>query len=325
LNQILSQDEVDALLKGLETGEVEGDREPAEREGDYQACDWNAQGRNLKGNLPLFGLVNSRIAQALRSTLSGSLRKLVDVDPGQLEIIKFEEFQRSLPVPTSLHLFRMTPLRGMGLMVIESRLVFNLVEAYFGGSGVGSTKVEGRDFTPIEKRIIDKVVSMAMTNMREAWEEVFPIKAEFVRSESNPLAINVVPPSEFLLCVKFEVELNKSAGSITICIPYSAIQPIREKLAGTYQVEEVETDRVWINAVMDHLQDTEVEMSVDLGKTFLSVRELLNMKEGDILVLQKAVQGRLTAKVEGIPKFEGFAGKSRSKKVFRVENMISNS
>jgi flagellar motor switch protein FliM len=325
LNQILSQDEVDALLKGLETGEVESDREPAEREADYQACDWNVQGRNLRGNLPLFGLVNSRIAQALRSTLSGSLRKLVDVDAGQLEIIKFEEFQRSLPVPTSLHLFRMTPLRGTGLMVIESRLVFNLVEAYFGGSGVGSTKVEGRDFTPIEKRIIDKVVAMAMTNMKEAWEEIFPVKAEFVRSESNPLAINVVPPSEFLLCVKFEVELNKSAGSITICIPYSSIQPIREKLAGTYQVEEGEVDRAWIRAVMDHLQDTEVEMSVDLGKTFLSVRELLNMKEGDILVLQNGVQGRLTAKVEGIPKFEGFAGKSRSKKVFRVENMISRS
>ena len=156
MNQILSQDEVDALLKGLDTGEVESDREPAEREGDYQTCDWNAQGRNLRGNLPLFGLVNSRMARALKSTLSGSLRKQVNVDPGQLEIIKFEEFQRSLPVPTSLHLFRMTPLRGMGLMVIESRLVFNLVEAYFGGSGVGSTKVEGRDFTTIEKRIIDK-------------------------------------------------------------------------------------------------------------------------------------------------------------------------
>jgi flagellar motor switch protein FliM len=325
LNQILSQDEVDALLKGLDTGEVESDREPVEREGDYQTCDWNAQGRNLRGNLPLFGLVNSRMARALKSTLSGSLRKLVDVDPGQLEIIKFEEFQRSLPVPTSLHLFRMTPLRGMGLMVIESRLVFNLVEAYFGGSGVGSTKVEGRDFTSIEKRIIEKVVAMAMTNMREAWEAVFPIKAEFVRSESNPLAINVVPPSEFLLCVKFEVALNESAGSITICIPYSSIQPIREKLTGNYQVEDGEADRAWIGAVMDHLQDTEVEMSVDLGKTFLSVRELLNMKAGDILVLQKGVQGRLTAKVEGIPKFEGFAGKSRSKKVFRVENMISNS
>ena len=119
--------------------------------------------------------------------------------------------------------------------------------------------------------------------------------------------------------------MNESAGSITICIPYSSIQPVREKLAGTYQVEDGEADRVWIGAVMDHLQDTEVEMSVDLGKTFLSVRELLNMKAGDILVLQKGVQGRLTAKVEGIPKFEGFAGKSRSKKVFRVENMISNS
>jgi flagellar motor switch protein FliM len=324
LNQILSQDEVDALLKGLETGDVESDRELAEREGDYQVCDWNAQGRNLRGSLPLFGLVNRRIAQALRSTLSGSLRKLVDVEPGQIEIIKFEEFQRSLSVPTSLHLFRMTPLRGMGLMVIESRLVFNLLEAYFGGSGVGSTKVEGRDFTPIEKRIIDKVVAMAMTNMREAWEEIFPIKTAFVRSESNPLAINVVAPSEFLLCAKFEVTLNKSAGSITICIPYSTIQPIREKLAGTYQMEDSEADRAWMSAVMDHLEGTEVEMSVDLGKTFLSVRELLNMKEGDILVLQNGAQGRLMAKVEGVPKFEGFAGKSKSKKVFRVASVISN-
>jgi flagellar motor switch protein FliM len=323
VSQILSQDEVDALLKGLDTGDVETDTDAFETEPEYQTYDWSTQGKNLKGNMPILGLVNGRYAQKLRHALSGSLRKIVNVEAGALEMIKFEEFQRSLPVPTSLHLFKMNPLRGMGMLVMESRLVFNLVEAYFGGSGTGSAKVEGRDFTAIEKKIIDKVVAIALATMKGAWEEVYQVKAEFVRSESNPLGVNALPPSEFLISVKFELELNKSAGSIMLCLPYSSLQPIRERLSGGYRNEEPDMDKAWVRNLHDQLQDTELELSADLGYTHLSVSDYLNMKVGDILVLENTIDDKLKVKVVGIPKFEGSAGRMGNRKVVRVESALS--
>ena len=325
MNQILSQDEVDALLKGLDKGEIETEQKGIESDLDYQLYDWNTQGRNLKGDMPLLGMINERFAVNLKNSLSASLRRLVEVDARNLELIKFEEFQRALPIPTSLHLFKMEPLKGTGMLVLESRLVFNLLEAYLGGSGTDSTKVEGRDFTAIEKKIIGKIVSIVLENMTQAWAETFPLKATFVRSETNALAVNVVHPTEFLVSVKMEVEFNKPIGHIIVCIPYASIQPIRERLSGGFQEEDEDVDRGWMERLQKELKSVPVMMSVDLGRTHLSVREFLNMKEGDILVLENDPRKDLTAKVEGQPKFAGIAGKYGNRKVFKVERILNPS
>ncbi|RLF54158.1 MAG: flagellar motor switch protein FliM, partial [Thermoplasmata archaeon] len=303
MNQILSQDEVDALLKGMDSGDVETESEALEAEEEYESYDWSNQGRNLKGNLPLFVLANQRYAHRLKNSLSNALGKLVDIDAGSLEMIKFEEFQRSLPLPTSIHLFKIEPLRGLGMLVIETRLVFSLIEAFFGGNGDGSAKVEGRDFTPIEQKIIEKVVNIALADMEKAWKDVYPLKTIFVRSETNPQGVNVMPPDEFLISVKFEVELKKAAGNITLCIPYASIQPIREKLAGGYQKDESEQDKKWVSLLRQRIYESKVDFSVDLGKSNLPVKDFLNMKEGDILVLNKSFQEKLLARVQGIPKY----------------------
>ncbi len=325
MNQILSQDEVDALLKGLDKGEIETDQKGLESDLDYEPYDWNTQGRNLKGDMPLLGMINEKLAVNLKNSLSTSLRRMVEVDAGNLELIKFEEFQRALPIPTSLHLFKMEPLKGTGMLVLESRLVFNLLEAYLGGSGTDSTKVEGRDFTPIEKKIIAKIVSIVLENMTNAWAETFPIKATFVRSETNALAVNVVHPTEFLVSVKMEVEFNKPIGHIIVCIPYASIQPIREKLSGGFQEEREDVDKQWLEKLTKELESVPVMMSVDLGRTHLSVREFLNMKEGDILVLENDIRSSLIAKVEGKPRYTGVAGKYGSRKVFKVQGIINGS
>jgi flagellar motor switch protein FliM len=322
VNQILSQDEVDALLKGLDSGEIETEKGTSAVEPECHPFDWATQGRHLKGNLPVLGMIYERFAQKFRHALSGYLRRMVEVAPGPIEMIKFEEFQRSLPVPTGFHQFKIDPLRGAGMLVIEGRLVFNLVEAFFGGLGTGSVKVEGRDFTPIEKKIIDKVVSTALTHIREAWEGVYPIRTQWVRSESNPQSVKAVQPSEYLLTVRFEITLNQSAGSVMICLPYASLQPIRDQLSGGTREEE-ETDTFWISTLEKQLQETEVELTVDLGCAPLSIQEFLNMKAGDILILDKNPRSPLTAKVEGIPRLEGHAGKFGNKRVFRVESAIA--
>ena len=323
MNKLLSQDEVDALLKGLDAGDIESEPEFDEPvEENVAVFDWTAQGRHIKSSLPLLEVVHSRFSQKFRKTLSSTLRKMVDVNPNPLGTIKFNEFQRSLPVPTSMHLFKIEPLRGTGILVMESRLVFSLIEAFFGGSGNGSIKIEGRDFTPIERKMIDKVVQMALANLMEAWEDVYPIKTEFIRSESNPLIINVFPGEELLISVKFELELNKPLGSITLCVPISSFQPIRHKLTGGYRDEDITVDPVWVSDLREQLCNTSIELSVLLGNTQLAVRDLVNLEEGDIIVLDNDFRKPLTATVEGLPKFEGYAGRFKKKKVFQVEQPI---
>jgi len=323
MNKLLSQDEVDSLLRGLDTGDIGGidEFELESDDTDLDSFDWATAGLNIRGNMPLLEVVNSRFSQKMRGSLSNSLRKMLDITPDPIETVKYSDFQRSLPVPTSMHLFKMEPLRGMGIIVVESRLVFSLVEAYFGGTGVGATKIEGREFTSIENRIIEKVVHMALNNLIEAWEDVHPIKTEFVRSESNPLVVNAIPGEELLISTKFEVELSKVLGNVIICFPYASYQPIRHKLAGDYRDEEEVTqlDRTWIEGLEYQLRGTEVTLNVDLGKTELSVSDFLNLREGDILILDKSYKKPLTGTVEEVKLFEGFAGRYKNKKVFKVE------
>jgi flagellar motor switch protein FliM len=321
MNKLLSQDEVDSLLKGLDTGDISTFSELEGSGEDLPLYDWATAGLNIRGNMPLLEVVNSRFSQKFRGTLSNALRKMIDVTPDPVATVKYRDFQKSLPVPTSMHLFKMEPLRGLGILVVESRLVFSLVEAFFGGSGSGSTKIEGREFTSIEKKIIEKVVQMALFNLVEAWEEINPIKTEFVRSESNPLIVNVVPGEELLISSKFEIEMNKVLGNIIICVPYTAYQPIRNKLAGHYRDETQVTqlDRIWIQGLQRKLMGTQVEMVVNLGRSALSVKDFMNLKEGDIIVLDNESRKPIIGQVEDIPLYEGFAGRYKNKKVFKVE------
>lgn len=323
MNKLLSQDEVDALLKGLDAGDIETEQEVDEpEEENFETFDWTTQAGRIKSSLPLLDVVHSRFCQKFRGSLSSALRKMVDVGPSPIGTIKFSEFQRSLPVPTSMHLFKLEPLRGTGILVIESRLVFSLIEAFFGGNGSGSTKIEGRDFTPIEKKMIEKVVQMALANLMEAWEDVYPLKTEFIRSESNPLVVNVVPGEELLISVQFEIEFNKPLGTITLCVPISSFQAIRQKLSGGYRGEDFKVDQVWMSHLREQMERTQVELTVELGQTRLAVRDLMNLKIGDIIILDKDFRKPLTAMIEGIPKFGGYAGRYKNKKVFRVEGPI---
>jgi flagellar motor switch protein FliM len=320
VNKLLSQDEVDALLKGLDTGDIDAEEDPDESAEELEALDWNRKSTNVNSSMPLLQVVGTRFTQKLKTDLSSSLRKLVDVSADPMETIKFSDFQRSLPIPTSMHFFTIEPLRGVGILIIESRLVFSLLETYFGGKGVGSTKMEGREFTTIENRIIKKIVQMALARLSESWEEVYPIKTEFIRSESNPLVVNVFHGEELLVNTRFEIEMNKPLGKITICMPVSTFQPIRHKLAGGYRVGDDRVDQVWVSKLQERIKETDVEMVVHLGSGKVSVKDLMNLHKGDIIMLEKNFREPLKASIEGIEKYEGFAARHRNRKVFRVES-----
>lgn len=325
MSKILTQDEVDALLKGMSGGEIETETDTVEDDSGVTVYDLTNQDRIIRGRMPTLEIINDRFARILRTTLSGLLRKVIDVSAFSIDMIKFGEFMRALPVPTSLHIFKVDPLRGHGIIVIETKLVFNLVDNFFGGSGRSFVKIEGRDFTAIENKLINKVILIALDDLEKAWNPVHPLKLLYVRSETNPQFASVVAPTEVVIVIKFEVELEQTVGTLIVCLPYSTIEPIRSKLYAGFQSDQLEVDHEWINRFIDQVRQASVNVTIELGQALMTGRDLLDLKKGDVIQLNQDVAEPLMAKVEGVPKFLGFAGVMRGNKAFQISGDISHS
>ncbi|GAB7022797.1 flagellar motor switch protein FliM [Salidesulfovibrio brasiliensis] len=317
MSKILEQDEVDALLRGLSGGDVETEAELPEDDSGVVSFDLANQDRIIRGRMPVLEIVNDRFARLCTNALANTMRKRVDINPISIDMSKFGDFMRSLPVPTSISIFKMDPLRGNALLVVDSRLVFALVENFFGGAG-SQPKVEGRDFTPIEQAIVEKVVMIALNNMEESWQPVHEVHIEMVRTEVNPQFAAIVPPSDVVIVITFEVELENAIGSLIVCLPYATMEPIRSKLHASFQSERLEVDHVWINRFKERLMETPVEMVVRLGRSTITGRQLLNLEIGDIMLLDTDEDNLLEAEVEGVKKFHGHPGRVKGNKAFRV-------
>ena len=319
MEKILSQDEVDALLKGLSDGEIEGTPETSAVPDNVRMFDLANQDRIVRGRMPTLDIINDRFAKIHRISLSGALRRMVDINVCQAEMIKFGEFIRTLPVPTSLHIIKMEPLRGHALFMIESRLIFNLVDCFFGGTGKGSYKIEGRDFTSIEYRVINKVVKQALGDLEQAWQPITNVSFVFVRSEVNPQFATIIPPTDVVIVVKFELEMDRMMGRMALVLPYSTIEPIRSKLYASFQSDQLEVDEQWIQRLKKLIYDVSVEVCVELGTTTLRGEELMNMELGDVIVLDNDAGKPVTIKVADVPKMRGMPGICHGKFAFQVE------
>jgi flagellar motor switch protein FliM len=323
MEKILSQDEVDALLRGLSNGEIESEKKGHEAHDGLQSYDLTSQDRIIRGRMPTLEIINDRFARLHRVSLSGSLRKVVDLTVTQTEMIKFGEFIRTLPVPTSLHVLKLEPLRGHALLVVESRLIFNLVDCFFGGTGRSNFKIEGRDFTSIEHRVIHKVVQSTLKDLDQAWRPVISINFQFVRSEVNPQFATIVPPTDVVIVIHFELELDRPIGKMILCLPYSTIEPIRSKLYASYQSDQLEIDFEWIERLKKRIKEVQVGILIELGKTTIKGRDLLSLDVGDIMMLDQDVTEPLTVKVGGVPKFKAFPGTYRGNRAFHVEEALT--
>ena len=323
MSEVLSQGEVDALLRGVGDGEIdtETDEAPEEVSG-IVPYDLTSQEKIIRGRLPTLDIINQMFSRLFRNTFSTMMRKSVDVSAVSTDTIKFGDFLRSLPVPSSLHIFRMEPLRGHGLIVVESKLVFAVVDTFFGGSGVKEAKITGRDFSAIEIRMTKSVVLSALEDLEKAWRPVHTVTTNFVRSEVNPQFAAIVPPTDIVLVILFEIEMENISGTLTICLPYAAIEPVIPKLKAQFQSEEMEVDQVWVRRLRTELLTTEVELITELGSTVITPEELMGFKVGDTLMLGNDVTDPLTLKVEQNPKFKGFPGVSRGNKAIQITEII---
>ncbi len=324
MSEILSQDEVDSLLDGLDSGEVEteADLEKSESPEEISAYDFTSQDKVVRARMPTFDVINERLSREVRATLSGLLQTNVDVSANPFDTLKFSEFVRSLPVPTSLHVFRMEPLRGQGLIVFESQLVYNLIDTFFGGEALGKARVEGREFTTIEEVMIQKAVVAVLKNIEVSWAPIEPVKTTLTRSEMNPQFTAIVLPTDLVIVTRFEIELEQAAGNLVVCYPYSMIEPMRNKLSSGVQVEIEEIDTNWRRTIKDVILNSEVYLKIQLGKTMITGERLLYMQEGDVIQLDNDAASPLSCYVDGLEKMKGHIGVQRGFQAFQIKDKI---
>ncbi|MCX7014520.1 MAG: flagellar motor switch protein FliM [Candidatus Sumerlaeota bacterium] len=316
--QILSQEEVDALLTGLTGGAIEAETDQPRSAEAVIPYDFTNQDRIVRGRMPTLEMIHDRFTRLFRTTISGSLRRAADVSIVNSEIVKFGDFIRGLPVPTSLHVFRMEPLKGFGVLVVEGKLVFALVECFFGGRGGSLFKLEGREFTPIEQKVIKRVVDLILEDYRVCWKPVHPVSVEFVRSEINPQFVNVVPPSDVVTTIECELELEEAAGRFIFCLPYSTLEPIRDQLRAGFQSENFEVDNAWMDRLRMRLREAPVDVRVQLGTASLRGRDLLRLQAGDVIPLNEDRSTPLKVFVEDMLKFRGKPGSHNGNRAVQI-------
>jgi flagellar motor switch protein FliM len=311
MGQILTQEEVDALLKGVVGGEVETETDlPPRDNSTFQRFDFAAQDKVVRGRMPSLDAIHDRFARFFRNTLSTMLRKMVDITPISLDTLKFGNFMRSLPVPSSIHIIKVDPLRGNALVIVETKLVFALIDSFFGGRGAGTMKVEGREFTPIEQRMLHKVVHAAIKELANSWLPVYGLEFTYVRAEMNPQFAGIIPNEDVIVVVQFDVEMDEMSGNIMVCIPYMLIEPFRDRLYATFHSEEkASVDRSWVDRLKGELMGVYVDVDVELGRIMITPRELSSLMAGNVLVLDKDVSDPLVVKVQNLPKFLARPGK----------------
>ncbi|MDT0618252.1 flagellar motor switch protein FliM [Salinisphaera sp. P385] len=317
--EILSQDEIDALLHGVDSGAVDTDPVPS-RPGEVQQFDLATQDRIVRGRLPTLEMINERFARAFRISLFNMLRRSPELNVVGVENQKYAEYLQTLYVPSNLNMVRVRPLRGTALIVFEPRLVFTLVDNFFGGDGRYQTKIEGREFTPTEMRVVRLLLDKAFTDLIEAWAPVMDIEFEHVQSEMNPHLATIVSPSEVVVVSRFHVELEGGGGQVHVTLPYAMLEPIRELLDAGIQSDRKERDEGWAAALREQIKDAEVDVSSVLLTKRMRLGELVRLKAGDILPID--LPPEVALQVEGIPTFRCQFGNSRGNNALQIKGVI---
>lgn len=317
-SDILNQDEIDALLHGVDSGAVKTEAPVAP--GEARNYDFSNQVRIVRGRMPTLEMINERFARLFRISLFNLLRRTPEVAVAPVKMLKFSEYVHSLHVPTNLNLIKILPLRGTGLIVLDPKLVFTTVDNFFGGNG-RYAKIEGREFTATEQRIIHMLLKHIFADLKEAWSHVQRLDVEYINSEINPHFANIVSPTEIVVITSFHVELDGGGGDVHITMPYAMIEPLRELLDAGVASDRVEHDERWVSALKEEMEDADVELSTLLGRARLTMRQLMDMKVGDVLPCD--FNGRATIMAEDVPIFRGKFGVSNGQQAVQIEDRIS--
>ncbi|MCP4912328.1 MAG: flagellar motor switch protein FliM [Oligoflexia bacterium] len=332
--QVLSQDEVDALLNAVNDGGADDILGDGDVGGDFdadddmdeniQTYDLTNQDRVIRGRMPILEIIYERFIRQFRVSLSNSLRKISTISMISTDLLKFGEFVNTLPIPSCMCIMRFNELRGPALLVFESKLAYAIIDSYFGGTDRPFTKIEGKEFTAIELSFMKKVMDMAIGDLEEAWSPVHRIDAQYLRTEINPQFVGVVPPSDVIIATTLEVEFESASGTIMIVVPYSTIEPIKQKLSSSYQTDNDIADSIWTQAMNEHILEATSTVVCKLGETQMTVGDLVTLEVGDIIPLEQEASGEVSLDVEGVEKMKCLIGVHKGNRAVQVTKDFSN-
>lgn len=319
MSDLLSQDEIDALLHGVDDVEEEGGGD-SEVDASALEYDFSSQDRIVRGRMPTLEIVNERFARHMRVSLFNMMRRSAEVSINGIQMIKFGEYIHTLFVPTSLNMVRFRPLKGTGLITMEARLVFILVDNFFGGDGRYHAKIEGREFTPTERRIIQMLLKLIFEDYKEAWAPVMDVSFEYLDSEVNPAMANIVSPTEVVVISSFHIELDGGGGDFHVSLPYSMLEPIRELLDAGVQSDKEDTDFRWSKALRDEIMDVKVNLSTHMLDVDIPLHEIMELRAGDIIPIE--MPEHITVLIEDLPTFRAKLGRSRENVALKITEKI---
>jgi flagellar motor switch protein FliM len=317
---ILSQDEVDALLRGV-SGDADDPMSDQDSADGVRPYDIGRQERIVRGRMPTLELINERFARLLRISLYSLLRRSPEISVGPVRVIKYSDFTRNLPVPTNLNLVHAKPLRGTALFVFDPSLVFQIIDCLFGGSGKIHTRVEGRDFTATELRIIQSVLRLAFADLEKSWQPVHPLTFEYVRSEMNTQFANIATPTEVVVVCTFSIDLGSGGGEFNVCMPYAMLEPLRDIIYSGMQADRSESDARWITMLTRQIQNAEVDLVANLGTATVTLRDLMQLEVGDVIGLN--MPESVVADVDGIPVLDCAYGVTDGKYALKVNRFVN--
>ncbi|MHA3738343.1 flagellar motor switch protein FliM [Pseudomonas sp. Eth.TT006] len=313
VQDLLSQDEIDALLHGVDDGLVQTDN--AAEPGSVKSYDLTSQDRIVRGRMPTLEMINERFARYTRISMFNMLRRSADVAVGGVQVMKFGEYVHSLYVPTSLNLVKIKPLRGTALFILDAKLVFKLVDNFFGGDG-RHAKIEGREFTPTELRVVRMVLEQAFVDLKEAWQAIMEVNFEYINSEVNPAMANIVGPSEAIVVSTFHIELDGGGGDLHVTMPYSMIEPVREMLDAGFQSDLDDQDERWVNALRQDVLDVDVPIGATVARRQLKLRDILHMQPGDVIPVE--LPEDMIMRANGVPAFKVKMGSHKGNLALQV-------
>jgi flagellar motor switch protein FliM len=315
----LSQEEVDALLEGV-TGESQKLVEDVPEEGEIRDYNISSQERIVRGRMPTMEIVNERFARNLRVGLFNLIRRSPEISVGTVKVQRYSAFLRELAVPTNFNIVAIRPLRGSGLIVCEPALVFGVIDTLYGGIGKFQTRIEGRDFSATEQRVINRLVGVVTDEYKKAWRGIYPLELDYQRSEMQPQFANIATPSEIVISTSFQLEIGEITGAIHFCMPYATLEPIRDVLYSTTQGDSIEVDKRWVNLLTQEIQAAQVTLVAELARADATVEQLLALKPGDFIELERETS--INAAIGGVPIFECHYGTHNAKYAIRVEKCL---
>lgn len=321
MNEHLSQDEIDTLLNGVDGGDIDTEPDRLAEDGELVTYDLGSQDRIIRGRMPTLDMVNERFTRYMRISMFNMLRHTTEVSVSGVKIVKFAEYVRGLFMPTNLNLININPLRGQGLFVMDPKLVFAAVDNFFGGDGRFHTRIEGREFTPTENRVIQLLLNLAFEDLKKAWEPIINLDFQFNSSEVNPQFANIVSPTEVVVVSTFTMELEGGGGEFHVVMPYAMLEPIRSLLDSGTQSDQVSVDDRWRNALKDEMKQAPLSLDCSMGHTKLTLRDVLNIKEGDVIPVE--LPELVTVNAANVPVFKGSLGVCNGKNSIRFVEPIA--